>query len=280
MNTDYSELKPDYIRIATALRIDIEPITRVIPSPVSSSLNKSITFSRGESHLDAYWKILTNNKTSFVDECKEKLEKFLDEYRLSSSLNDFLFLAFYFTSRKSDAVVKRATEPLTLETRSQLISSLKMFFNNQLETFNIIIQKPRDASEKIILDPIFFDGIKNSLLSFFIEHVPRVKNEIHDLENFEDWSDYLEYVIDDEKIEKHKGRKPKHGFTITIIDALQLYLQEYTEIKTEMASVISNSQSSLIFKFLTLFKLIDSDPSYKEDTLRLLLKEYRAKKGY
>lgn len=281
MNTDYSELKPDYLKIATALRLDTESVTRIIPSPVSKSLNKTITYSYHEIHLDSMWENLIKSKSPYDGENKIRLEVFLRKYQLSSSLNDFLFLAGYHTFMKKNADSININEPLRLGRRIEILSALKFLYNNESIKLKIDIKHKSENLGTTILDPIFIDAIKKTLLDFYIKFDSSVKTDIRDIENFQDWNEYFDYVIENDQPEDIKvGRKPKHLITGQIIDSLQIYLQNYTNIIAEAGVPIARSQSTFIYEFLLLFDLIPDPVSWSHDNVRLILKKFRSENKY
>ena len=272
---DYSNLKPDYQRIAFALRIDSNPKTISIPSPISTSLNKNIIFKRHTTFINSIWEILTNNEIPYDGENKKELEFILSEFNLTIHLNDLLFLLSYFKycKHRNDSI--NENEHLRLATRSELLATLKYLYDNTPRKLKIEILNKTEKSGTTLLNPLFIDVIKKSLLDFLIQNVPSVKQDIVDIENFDQWPEYIDFMIIQENPVIKKGRKPKHTYTVKIIDALQIYLQEYTVIKAEMNTPISNRQSSFIYRFLTDFNLIQDSVTYEEDNVRLNLKKYR-----
>lgn len=277
MNMDYTELKPDYLRMATTLRLDIESVTRIIPSPISESLYKTVTYSHHEKYLNSMLGTLTNNEIPYDGENKILLENFLERYNLASSIYDFLFIANHYIFLKTLIDSNKIHSINYDEKRKELLSALKLLFSTNIDKTRIKIQNITNDSETVIMYPKFIDTIKNSLLQYFISIDSSVKSDIGDIENFQDWKGYFDYVIENNTKEAIKGRKPKHLITGRIIDSVQIYLQEYTEIKAEEGSPISRSQSSFIYEFLILFDLIPKQLSFKEDNIRLILTKYRDK---
>ena len=97
-------------------------------------------------------------------------------------------------------------------------------------------------------------------------------------EKIQDWGNYLGMVIAEKNIFLRKGRPKKHIFTGNYIDALQRYLQRYTDLKAEEETSISRSQASFIYKYLNLWGLIPDNLNWEEDNIRHILDKFRARK--
>ena len=63
------------------------------------------------------------------------------------------------------------------------------------------------------------------------------------------------------------------------IDALQVYLQEFTEMKADEGIPISRIQASFIYKFLKIFNLIPDNYGWQEDNIRHILNKFRDKRA-
>lgn len=208
---------------------------------------------------------------------KAKLKELLEENNLSEMFQDFFFLACLF--KLDNEAMKIAIPHGEEESKGwgELLSSLKMLLNNASE---VEIQiKHKNLNEKAsIQSNKLISIISQSLLSHYIE------NDIYFLmgwvnpEDIEDWGEYISFIITERECQqKKKGRKKEHLLSGKIIDILQRYLQDNTEIRAEKGKHYSRQQGKFIYKFLDKIDYFPEELFWKEDNIRHHLESFRKK---
>lgn len=253
---DIKDLKPDFERIAIAL-----------------DLNASVA----PFFIDKYWNGISKGEIPYNIKDNESFKAFLNENSLQAFYNDLLFLAFQFLRRnKTSEKLKEQKERLSGRDM-ELLESLKFLYDN-FKSLKIVIKHKTENLNKSINNKQLIFEIRKALTEYYMMNDIYFKAGFSKEENIKDWGYYLGLVIAEKNIFSRKGRPKKHIFTGSYIDALQTYLQEFTELKAEEGTSISRSQASFIYKFLNQWGLIPENLSWEEDNIRHILDKFRAKK--
>lgn len=253
---EIKDLKPDFERIAFAL-----------------DLNASVA----PVFIDKYWQGISKGEIPYNLKDNESFKAFLNEHSLQAFYNDLLFLAFQFL-RKNKTSVKFKEQVERLSGRDkELLESLKFLYDNFKSLKIVIKHKTENLSTSINNKQLIFE-VRKALTEYYMMNDIYFKLGFSKEEKILDWGIYLGMVIAEKNIYSRKGRPKKHIFTGSYIDALQTYLQGFTELKAEEGTSISRSQASFIYKFLNLLGLIPDNLSWEEDNIRHILDKFRIRK--
>lgn len=253
---EIQDLKPDFERIAFALDLNA---------------------STAPFFIDKYWQGISKGEIPYNIKDNESFKVFLNEHSFQALYNDLLFLAFQFL-RKNKTLVKLKEQSERLSGRDkELHESLKFLYDNFKSLKIVIKHKTENLSTSINNKQIIFE-VRKALTEYYIMNDIYFKVGFSNAEKIQDWGNYLGMVIAEKNIFLRKGRPKKHIFTGNYIDALQRYLQRYTDLKAEEETSISRSQASFIYKYLNLWGLIPDNLNWEEDNIRHILDKFRARK--
>lgn len=250
------DLKPDFERIAFAL-----------------DLNASAS----HVFIDKYWHGISQGEIPYNLKDNESFMALLKEHSLQVYYNDLLFLAFQFLRRNNTSIKFEEQRERFSGLKKELLNSLKFLYDYDKSIKIVIKHKTENLSASVNNKQLIFI-IRKALTEYFMMNDIAFKGGFSKEENIKDWGYYLGLVIAEKNLYSKKGRPKKHIFTGNYIDALQKYLQEFTELKAEEVTSISRSQASFIYKFLNLFGLIPDNLSWEEDNIRHILDRFREKK--
>ena len=253
---DIKDLKPDYERIAFALDLDASF------API---------------FIDKYWQGISKGEIPYNVKDNESFKAFLNEHSFQALYNDLLFLAFRFLEKnKTSLKYKKHFERLSGRDK-ELLVSLKFLYDN-FESLKIVLKHKTEIKSSTINDNQLIFVIRKALTEYYMMNDIYFKLGYIKAERIKDWGNYLGLVFAEKNIYSNQGRPKKHIHTGLYIDALQRYLQGYTELKAEEGTSISRSQASFISKYLNVLGLFPENLSWEEDNIRHILDKYRAKK--
>ncbi len=250
------DLKPDFGRIAFAL-----------------GLNASVA----PLFIDKYWHGISQGEIPYNLKDNESFMALLKEHSLQVYYNDLLFLAFQFLRKNRTQEKFMEQKERFSGLNKELLNSLKFLYDYDKSIKITIKHKTENLSTSVNNKQLIFI-IRKALTEYFMMNDIAFKAGFSKEENIKDWGYYLGLVIAEKNLYSKKGRPRKHIFTGSYIDALQTYLQEFTEFKSEEVASISRSQASFIYKFLNLLGLIPDNLSWEEDNIRHILDRFREKK--
>jgi len=229
-------------------------------------------------NLYSIWHDIEAEKVAYEVRDNIKLKSLLEENNLESQRNDLLFLAHtYLGIVKGWKEIKDTWKPI-IGKGDELLNALKFFYDNDSGKIKIDIKHLTFNKSTSIRNQLLLNVIKEALLHYFIETDSFFEFGLADPAEIKDWGKYIDFVISEEGLQesqiKKKGRKKKHQQTGRMIDWLQKYLQEFTNIKAEENIPIARSQALFIYEFLAAINVLPEESFWKEDTIRhILLKE-------
>ncbi|MBN1234087.1 MAG: hypothetical protein JXA60_12090 [Candidatus Coatesbacteria bacterium] len=218
-------------------------------------------------------------KSEIPNEIDTKFRLLIEEYSLEKHYSNLFFLAFTFIK---DFTSFRGWQGYTLlfpERNRELLYALKFYFDNNLKDIKVVIKHKIKNQSTTINNLLLIQVIKDALLSELKEKnlydaYGRSKEPKHEIT---DWIKYINTIIAEKKVSGlQKGRKKRHDTPRAEIDVLQVYLQEFTNLKAEPGKPISRKQASFIYKLLDQFGFFPEDYSWKEDSIRHMLIERRS----
>jgi hypothetical protein len=265
---EINDLKPDFEKI-----ISVFHSTTIIDDdiPISES-SKLLWKSIGKD-----WERIIKGEIPYESKDNINLTNLIKENSLEPYYNDLLFFAFRFIERnKGVDDINKWMKSIKGE-KKELLNALKFLYDNEIIDTKIVLKHKTRNLSITINNQLLINLIKESLLKEFIDTDSYFKQEFIKPEEVEDWGKYFSFLLLEEEAKQvKKGRKKKPGFTGSFIDTLQIYLQEYTELKADKEISISRKQASFIFKFLDVLDLIPDSLTWEEDNIRHMVNKFRA----
>jgi hypothetical protein len=256
------ELKPDFERVGLAYNAFVVNLTDL-----------DITY-----FVKVQWKKRIKGEVPYDIKDNSNINLLLKKYSLESHYKEFIFLASIFIADSQinmrDFIEYNNLRPGKYK---ELRNANKFFQDNRLRDIKIVIKnKTKNLStaiDNILLIDLLRDAISKEYEKDIVYIEPlKMKEE----------EDQGVVYMDKELAEVKKGRKRNPNSLGRNIAALQIYLQEFTELKAEEGILISRSQASFIYEFLDLIGIISKDLAWKEDNIRHIYLKYkeRLKKKY
>jgi hypothetical protein len=225
------------------------------------------------------WQYIEETKLQYEHKEFRKIKAILKEYQLEALQNDFLFLAFNFLVWIKHWKYWEESLHSTFRKKEELIYVLKFLHDYNESEIKIDFKHLQKNISTSIKNQILLNVIKKALLEHFIENDFWAIKGIKKPEEVKDYREYFGFLIAErESYIKKKGRKEKHLYTGRMIDSLQNYLQEYTDMKADENIPISRNQALFIYKFLDALDIFPEKLAWEEDNMRLILVKLRAKK--
>lgn len=301
---EIKSLKPNLDRIANLLQIQKGHSFRKADSRTSATSPNLAPETRAIYKL---WDSIENNEIPYEIKDNAGIRALIEEYQLQSFQNDFFFLAFNFIRWKE--AVKGFDERLNQisERQSELLYAFRFLFNHNLRDIKIDLKHTSKKESASIKNELLLNEIRKALLEYFVKNDrsfmavdpnnETLLNKIRKLlldyfpendsffmavdpnpETIDDWGKlFKDLVSEKEKHTTPRGRKNKNIQIGRMVDSLQKYLQEYTEIKAEGKVSISNQQGAFIFSFLNRINIIipEDDFYHDKEYIRNILNRYR-----
>lgn len=210
-------------------------------------------------YLQKDWENIEKGKISYPD--IPDMEALLIEEDIPLSLlPDFNFMGLQFKLQKEWISEMNKGYQKDKSYYLELFQSL-IFLQERNEGIKIKINSINNKAGISIQNPFLIEVIKKALIQHSKQRIGKSLNQ-------KDMPIYLKQFKDFTK-QSGRGDKKHSSFGINIY-ILKLYLQEFPELKDKS----ERKQNGFIFKFLKLWGLIDISDSYKEDIIRISLKNY------
>lgn len=257
---EIKELKPNFERIIHILNIP------------ESHLKKS--------HPSKIWESITNGVTYYDINHVNDLKSLLEEFNIEAFYSDITFFALSHVRREKELSGIKEWHNLVKGKDEDLLYTLKFLYDNDIQNVKIDLKNKKYNQSTSINNHELIQVIKKALLDYFIETDYYFEQGFSRPEEIKDWGEYINFIIlEKECYSAKKGRKSKYPLAGRLIDSLQKYLQEYTEIKAEEGTTISRRQASFIYNLLNIFDLIHDKLAFEEDNIRHILTKYREKQS-
>ncbi len=220
------------------------------------------------------------------DVIKNKIQVLSEEYNLQSHQNNFLSHAIYCINRMIETNKLLNSNKLFHGKSEELDSALLFLYGYKDAEMKIEFKHTKENISTPIKNPILIEVVRKALRKYFEENDIFVEQGFVKPKDILNFKNYVEFVAKERKDEtsrnpkiNRKGRKYKYAGIADMIDGLQIFLQNYTNLKAEENIIISRQQASFIYNFLVIIEIIPDNLAWKEDNIRHVLAKYKKRKS-